>query len=523
MQTIKKTISGFVAILVMAAFPIPSLAAGAPTITTLSATAPTSTAVTLNGFFNANGATTSTWFKYGTNATNLSSTTNPVNQGSGTGSFSAPLTGLTPNTTYFFRAYGSNFYGQTIATSTLSFTTQAGQVSSLTVQTLSASNITSSTATLNGHYTMSGVSSTVWFQYGTNIGNLTTLTNPQLFNAGNGNYSANISGLTPGTTYYFYAYGSQAGHIVSATNLLQFTTAPAPVSQTSMTVATIAPVNITHSTAEIRGYVTMTNTIATSRYFKFGTSATNLSLTLSVPGQQTSFGMFSGTVSNLLPHTTYYYRAYAVNSAGVTVPGSSTLQFTTSSAPQPNPVYACNDGIDNDGDGLVDQADPGCTSATDNNEYNYVPTPVVYACNDGIDNDGDGLTDQADPGCTSATDNNEYNYVNNGSAPNVTTGPANNVFQTGATLTGNVDANNSPTYYWFTYGTNGSLNNSTSQMYFGTSNGNVNQSIGNLQSNTTYSYKVCASNSYGSNCGNVLTFTTPQAPCTNNCGGCTSN
>lgn len=37
-----------------------------------------------------------------------------------------------------------------------------------------------------------------------------------------------------------------------------------------------------------------------------------------------------------------------------------------------NTVYACNDGIDNDGDGKIDMNDPGCASATDNDEYNNV-------------------------------------------------------------------------------------------------------------------------------------------------------
>ncbi|WKN46457.1 FG-GAP and VCBS repeat-containing protein [Tunicatimonas pelagia] len=39
-------------------------------------------------------------------------------------------------------------------------------------------------------------------------------------------------------------------------------------------------------------------------------------------------------------------------------------------------------------------------------ENNTTPIP---ACNDGIDNDGDGLTDLDDPGCTSTTDTNEFN------------------------------------------------------------------------------------------------------------------
>jgi hypothetical protein len=51
---------------------------------------------------------------------------------------------------------------------------------------------------------------------------------------------------------------------------------------------------------------------------------------------------------------------------------------------------SCNDGIDNDGDGLVDHAglDPGCTSASDASER-----AAELPCDDGIDNDGDGRID----------------------------------------------------------------------------------------------------------------------------------
>ncbi len=63
---------------------------------------------------------------------------------------------------------------------------------------------------------------------------------------------------------------------------------------------------------------------------------------------------------------------------------------------------ACADGLDNDGDGLVDYpADPGCASAT-----GAIENPQ---CNDGIDNDGDGLIDLADPGCGHFAANNREN------------------------------------------------------------------------------------------------------------------
>jgi hypothetical protein len=58
-------------------------------------------------------------------------------------------------------------------------------------------------------------------------------------------------------------------------------------------------------------------------------------------------------------------------------------------------VTECNDGDDDDGDGRVDAADPGCADPSDLSER----TPL-YACDDGADNDFDGAADfPADVGC----------------------------------------------------------------------------------------------------------------------------
>ncbi len=57
----------------------------------------------------------------------------------------------------------------------------------------------------------------------------------------------------------------------------------------------------------------------------------------------------------------------------------------------------CNDGIDNDGDGLIDYGqDPGCSSLGDNSELD----PNIQ-CDNGIDDDGDGAIDSADTCCQS--------------------------------------------------------------------------------------------------------------------------
>ncbi len=70
-----------------------------------------------------------------------------------------------------------------------------------------------------------------------------------------------------------------------------------------------------------------------------------------------------------------------------------------------DPTRDCNDGEDNDGDNLIDYPeDPGCDNGQDNDELNS-PIP---ACDDGADNDDDGKTDYPDdPGCSSPLQNTE--------------------------------------------------------------------------------------------------------------------
>ncbi len=55
----------------------------------------------------------------------------------------------------------------------------------------------------------------------------------------------------------------------------------------------------------------------------------------------------------------------------------------------------CDNGLDDDGDGLIDLLDPGCEGPGDDSER----SPGLI-CDDGLDNDGDGATDfPDDPGC----------------------------------------------------------------------------------------------------------------------------
>lgn len=77
-------------------------------------------------------------------------------------------------------------------------------------------------------------------------------------------------------------------------------------------------------------------------------------------GSGTSLVAFERDLTGLTPSTTYYYCAIASNTGGT---GYGEVRFfTTLALPQ------CADGIDNDGDGLVDLDDLGCTNSSDPTE-----------------------------------------------------------------------------------------------------------------------------------------------------------
>lgn len=76
--------------------------------------------------------------------------------------------------------------------------------------------------------------------------------------------------------------------------------------------------------------------------------------------------------------------AYDSGSCTATTP-QGTVSFLCSLDGEPPPVLAeCEDGTDNDSDGLIDLADPGCASASDDDEFNSPPPPVAGSAYPGV-------------------------------------------------------------------------------------------------------------------------------------------
>jgi phosphodiesterase/alkaline phosphatase D-like protein len=119
------------------------------------------------------------------------------------------VTGLSPSTSYYYRVRAYNASGTSGNSNVISVTTLPPTGPPVVI-TNPASLITSHSATLNGLVNPHGLSTTAYFQYGRTIsyGSRT----PNQTKTGNNyqNVSANISGLSAGTTYHFRTVGTNS-------------------------------------------------------------------------------------------------------------------------------------------------------------------------------------------------------------------------------------------------------------------------------------------------------------------------
>ena len=138
-------------------------AAAAPSATTGPVTAVGPTTATVSGSVNPNGTATTWHVEYGT-STSYGSSTSSTNAGSGTSSVavSAPITGLTAGTTYHYRMVATNSAGTARGSDGVLTTSAAPQV-----VTGAATNVTTTSATLNGTVNPSSRATTWYFEYGT--------------------------------------------------------------------------------------------------------------------------------------------------------------------------------------------------------------------------------------------------------------------------------------------------------------------------------------------------------------------
>jgi hypothetical protein len=188
-----------------------------PVVEIGAATAITTTGATLHGTVNPNGAATTAYFEYGPTESYGSSAnvTLSPNNGTAAQSVSAVITGLLPNTVYYFRLTATNAGG--ISNDTVGTFTTAPLPP--VVEIGAATAITATGAILNGTVNPNGAATTAYFEYGPteSYGSSVNVTLSPNNGTAAQSVSAVITGLLPNTVYYFRLMATNAGGISNST------------------------------------------------------------------------------------------------------------------------------------------------------------------------------------------------------------------------------------------------------------------------------------------------------------------
>ncbi len=209
-----------------------------------------------------------------------------TSNGEGNGAFTSSLTNLSPNTTYYVRAYATNSEG-TAYGSQVSFVTKS--YSAPTVITHSISNITETSALCGGNVTDNGgMTVTSRGVCWSTSQNPTINDSHTLDGSGLGTFTSDITGLSPNTTYYVRAYATNSAGTGYGTQKSLTTQGNTPPPQTWENgilpgLFSISETQQVHFSQGNLQYQASTNTwkFADNQYDYIGATNSNLSSTYS--------------------------------------------------------------------------------------------------------------------------------------------------------------------------------------------------------------------------------------------------
>ena len=144
-----------------------------------------------------------------------------TSDGIGSGIFTSYITGLTPNKTYYIRAYSTNSVGTSYGNQLITLTLAA----LATLSTTAISNITTTTASSGVSIIDDGSSVNLSLGICWSTSPNPTISNSKTIDSGFGTYVFKITGLSAGTTYYVRAYSTNKIG-TSYGNQITFTTIP---------------------------------------------------------------------------------------------------------------------------------------------------------------------------------------------------------------------------------------------------------------------------------------------------------
>ncbi|MGH7507625.1 MAG: Ig-like domain-containing protein [Longimicrobiales bacterium] len=252
-------------------------------------------------------------------------TTAPQSAGAGTTPVpvTAQLAGLTPGVTYWVRAVVTSAAG-TVTGAPISFTTVQTTPPPVpgaapVVVTGAATNVSATSADLNGMVDANGAPARTWFEWGTDPALAgAAATAPQSASPASGAvpFAAAAGPLLPATTYYFRAVADNT-HGTAAGAIASFTTAvvspPVPPAAT-----TVAATGIGRTKGTFNGTVNP-NGSATTAWFEWGTDPT-LATFNTTAVQSVGAGLadvpVAASLTGLVWETRYYFRAVAAGPGG---------------------------------------------------------------------------------------------------------------------------------------------------------------------------------------------------------------
>ena len=453
-----------------------------------------------------------------------------TSDGSGTGDYTSSLTDLTPNTTYYVRAYAINNVGVAYGDE-ISFTTIA-EPTAPTVNTIQVTNITPTSARIEGNVTSSGGADVTERGVCWGMNQNPTISGVHTSSgSGTGSFVVDITGLTENTTYYARAYAKNSVGTAYG-DAISFTTSSAP---TVPTVTTNNITNITQNSATGGGKVVATGGANVSQRGICWSTSQNPTTSNSHASSGIGTGNFTCNMTNLSSNTTYYVRAYAINSVGTaygeqksfttqsnvsspTVTTNNVTNITTTSA-------TCGGNVTSAGNGTV-TARGVCWSTSSN--------PTVSGSHT-TNGSGTGSFTSSITGLSANTTyyvrayaTNEagtsygsqktFTTSSNVTTPTVTTNNVTDITSTTATCGGNVTStgNGTITARGVCWSTSNNPTVAGSHTTNGSGIGSFTSSITGLSANTTYYVRAYATNEAGTAYGSQKTFTTeseqPQVP-----------
>ncbi len=258
-----------------------------------------------------------------------------IELGAQSGAFDQLLSGLDPAVSYYFRAFAQNTAAGVCASPTQNFETLALPPA---IENVAATNLLATSAEIGANVTETGGNlPMVTLFYGLSDGGTASGSWTQSLDLGvqAGAAGETISGLTPDTTYYFRARAVNSGGTVWASSTAQFVTPRVTLAQILNQAAT----GVTGISAVLRGEIADVGADPPEVTIYYGRtdggSAAGAWESLVQIGTQG--GAFSRFVGNLVPESTYFFRARASNAAG-DLWASPSLSFTTPSYVPPTIV-----------------------------------------------------------------------------------------------------------------------------------------------------------------------------------------